>query len=336
VRDLAIHPRDHDLVIATHGRGIWIVDDITPLRALTPAVLASDVAFLPSQPAVQRLPASGGWSNGDAVFVGRDPSDEAVITYYQRRRHIFGTMKIEVFDQAGALVGTIPPNERRGVSRVTWPMRLKAPRVAPAATAAGGAIIGPRLLPGTYTVKLTRDTAVYTTRLRVVADPRSRHTLAERQAQLALARRLATLLTDMAFDVERMIAVRTALDGRAAQLPAGDELAARLRAASATVDSLRKKIVATKEGGMITGEERLRENLADLYGNVVGYEGRPSATQLQRSGSIARELADVMAGFDAWEARELDGLNATLTARSLQPIALITRAEWDASGAAKP
>ena len=49
---------------------------------------------------------------------------------------------------------------------------------------------------------------------------------------------------------------------------------ARLRAASAAVDAMRKKIVATKEGGMITGEERLRENLADLYGNVVGYEGR--------------------------------------------------------------
>ncbi len=335
VRDLAIHPRDHDLVIATHGRGIWIVDDITPLRALTPAVLASEVAFLPSQPVVQRLPASGGWSNGDAAFVGRNPPDEAVITYYQRRRHIFGTMKIEVFDAAGTLVGTIPASERRGVSRVTWSMREKPPRVPPAATAAYGALVGPRLVPGTYTVRMTRDTSVNTTRLRVVADPRTRHMPAERQAQLALARRLAALLTDMAFDVERMNAARTALDARAAALPAGDTLAARLRAASGVVDSLRKKIVATKEGGMITGEERLRENLADLYGSVVGYEGRPSATQVARSGALARELADVMAGFDAWSARELDGINAALAARQLQPIALPTREQWDAATAAQ-
>jgi photosystem II stability/assembly factor-like uncharacterized protein len=335
VRDLAIHPRDHDLVIATHGRGIWIVDDITPLRALTPAVLASEVAFLQARPVVQRLPASGGWSNGDAVFVGRNPPDEAVITYYQRRRHVFGDMKIEVLDAAGKVVGTVPVNERRGVSRVTWSMRLKPPRVPPAAVAAFGAIVGPRLLPGTYTVRMTRDTAVYTTRLRVAPDPRSTHTLADRRAQLALATRLASLLDDMTFDVDRMVGVRTALDGRAAALPASDTLAARLRAASAAVDSLRKRIVATKEGGMITGEERLREYLADLYGSVVGYEGRPSATQVERAGALARELADVMAGFDAWAARNVGPLNAALTARQLQPITPLTRAQWDAAEAAR-
>ena len=80
VRDLAIHPRDHDLVIATHGRGIWIVDDISPLRALTPEVLASSVAFLVGRPTVQRLQSGGGWVNGDAMFVGANPPSDAVIT----------------------------------------------------------------------------------------------------------------------------------------------------------------------------------------------------------------------------------------------------------------
>lgn len=335
VRDLAIHPRDHDLVIATHGRGIWIVDDITPLRVLTPATLARDVAFLQARPVVQRLPASGGWSNGDAVFVGRNPPDDAVITYYQRRRHLFGDMKIEVLDGTGKVVGTVPVSERRGVSRVTWSMHVKPPRVPPAASAAGGAFVGPRLLPGMYTVRMTRDTAVYTTPLRVVADPRSRHTPVDRQAQLALATKLASLLDDMTFDVDRMNGVRSALNGRAATLPAGDTLASRLRVASAAVDSLRKRIVATKEGGMITGEERLRENLADLYGSVVGYEGRPSQTQVERSGAIAHELSNVMADFDAWVARALGPLNGALAARQLQPIAPLTRAQWDASEAAR-
>src|SRR2546426_1127800 len=95
VRDLAIHPRDHDLVIATHGRGIWIVDDITPLRALTPATLASNAVFLKARPIVQRIPAQGGWANGDAAFVGPNPPGDAVITYYQQKRHIFGDLTIE-------------------------------------------------------------------------------------------------------------------------------------------------------------------------------------------------------------------------------------------------
>ena len=330
VRDLAIHPRDDDLVIATHGRGIWIVDDITPLRSLTPAVLASNAAFLQTKPVTQRVPASGGWANGDAAFVGPNPPDEAVITYYQRRRHIFGDLKIEVFDQAGKLVGTVPSSKRRGLSRVTWPMRLKAPTVPPAASVAFGAAFGPRVLPGAYTVKMSKDKDVFTTPLRIVADPRARHTPVERQAQLALALKLSGLLGDMTFAVERMNAVRAQLDDRAGKVPTADSLSGRLQAASAAVDELRKKIVATKEGGMITGEERLRENLADLYGNVVFYEGRPSQTQVERADAIARELADVVSAFDAWATRDLAGLNAALATKQLDAIRLLTREQWAA------
>ena len=104
---------------------------------------------------------------------------------------------------------------------------------------------------------------------------------------------------------------------------------AKLVFASAQVDALRKKIVATKEGGMITGEERLRENLTDLYGNTVFYEGRPSRTQVERKGAIARELADVAQDFDAWLAKELAGLNSALTAKQLETIKVLTRAEWE-------
>jgi len=58
VRDLAIQPRDNDLVLATHGRGIWIVDDITPLRQLTPQLTAQDAAFVSARPAQQRIEAN--------------------------------------------------------------------------------------------------------------------------------------------------------------------------------------------------------------------------------------------------------------------------------------
>ncbi|HEV2749212.1 MAG TPA: hypothetical protein VGV12_01665 [Gemmatimonadales bacterium] len=334
VRDLAIHPRDDDLVIATHGRGIWIIDDITPLRALTPAMLASNAVFLQTKPIVQRIPAQGGWANGDATYVGPNPPDDAVITYYQRRRHIFGDLKIEVLDQAGKLVGTVPSSKRRGLSRVTWSMRLKAPTVPPAASVAFGAAFGARVLPGTYTVRMSKDKDVFTTALRVEADPRARYTLAERQAQFALAEKLSSMLGDMTFAVDRMNDVRQALDDRAGKLPARDSLVGRLGAASAAVDELRRKIVATKEGGMITGEERLRENLADLYGNVVFYEGRPSQAQVERTDAIGHELADVVSGFDAWAARELGGLNTALAAKHLESIPQLTRAQWEARAGA--
>ena len=329
VRDLAIHPRDKDLVIATHGRGIWIIDDITPLRALTPELLSKEAAFVEARLTVQRMPAGGGWVNGDAAFVGDNPTDEAVITYYQQKRHIFGDLKIEILDSTRKVLSTVPSSKRRGLNRATWSMRLKAPRVPTAASAAFGATIGPRVLPGTYTVKMSKDKNVYTTELVVTGDPRSKYTAADRKAQFDLSMKLYNLLADMTFAVDRLNGVRLALDADAAILPANDPLVARVRAASASVDVLRKKIVATKEGGAITGEERLRENLADLYGNVNNYEGRPTQTQVERTDAISRELADVVRDFDAWLAKELPGLNSALTAKQITAIKVITREEWE-------
>ncbi len=329
VRDLVIHPRDKDLVIATHGRGIWIIDDITPLRALTPANLVKEAAFIEARPTVQSIPANGGWANGDAVFTGANPTDEAVITYYQQKRHIFGDLKIEILDESGKLLSTVPSSKRRGLNRATWSMRLKAPRVPTAASAAFSASTGPRVLPGNYTVKMTRDKNVYTTQLQVMPDLRSKHTPEDRRAQFDLSMKLYNLLGDMTFAVDRINGVRLALDQAAAKLPANDPLVARLRAASAQVDELRRKIVATKEGGAITGEERLRENLADLYGNVISYEGRPAQTQVERTDAITRELADIVRDFDAWLAKEMPGLNSALSGKQLPPIKVITREEWD-------
>ena len=73
VRDLAIHPREHDLLIATHGRGIYIVDDLTPLRSLTAQALESDVAFLPGRPSPMLPLVQEFGFNGDAEFLGDEP-----------------------------------------------------------------------------------------------------------------------------------------------------------------------------------------------------------------------------------------------------------------------
>jgi len=322
VRDLAIQPRQVDLVVGTHGRGIWIIDDFTPLRALRPETLAKDVAFLEAKPSVQRMPASGGWANGDAAFVGPNPTEDATIVYYQKKRHIFGDLKIDILDAGGNVVGSVPSSKRRGLCRATWSMRMKPPKVPTAASAAFGAFIGPRLLPGTYTVRMTKNDAVYTEPLRLVPDPRSKATLAERKAQFELSLRLYALLGEMTRSVDRINHARSALEERAAALPGDDALAQQLRGASTHLDDFRRKIVATKEGGMVTGEERLRENLCDLYGNVMNYDGRPTQTQVERAEAIARELGDVVAGFEAWVAQELPAVNSGLQAKGARPVEL--------------
>jgi hypothetical protein len=123
--------------------------------------------------------------------------------------------------------------------------------------------------------------------------------------------------------------VRASLQERAQGLTANDPLLKRIQTAQNQIDELRKKIVATKEGGAITGEERLRENLADLFGNVNNYEGRPSQTQVERADAIARELADVVKSFDEWLTKEMPALNSDLTKAKLDSIVPITREDWD-------
>ncbi|HEX8852507.1 MAG TPA: hypothetical protein VF754_03420, partial [Pyrinomonadaceae bacterium] len=218
---------------------------------------------------------------------------------------------------------------------VTWSMRMKPPQVPAAASAAFGATVGPRVLPGTYTVRMTKDKQTYTTQLRVAPDPRSRHTAEDRKAQLDLAMKIHAALGEMSFAVERINGIRLALEERASRLSANDPVRARLQQAAVQVDDLRKKIVATKEGGAITGEERLREYLADLYGNVNFYEGRPSQAQVERTDALTRELSDISKEFDAWLARELTGLNSALTAKNLTPLTPLTREEWSKKGDGK-
>src|SRR4029077_15220833 len=133
---------------------------------------------------------------------------------------------------SGKKVGTIPSSKRRGLNRVTWAMRLPAPKVPTAATAAFGAPVGPRVLPGTYTVKMTKDKGVYTTPLEVIPDPRSKHTAADRQAQRVLSNSRYAQLGERTFAVDRINGVRIALDDRAAKLPATDALTKKLKTAS--------------------------------------------------------------------------------------------------------
>jgi hypothetical protein len=197
-------------------------------------------------------------------------------------------------------------------------MRMPPARIPPAASAAFGT--GPRYLPGTYTLRLVEGDSTYTTPLVVRSDPRVKHTVADRRAQFDLSVRLYGLLDNMTSVVDKMNGVRGALENRATSVSQSDSLVRRLRQASDTVDVLRRRIVATKEGGMITGEERLRENLTQLYGSVVFYEGRPSATQVERAAAIERELGDVSHEFDRWIAKDLAALNALLVSMNFQRI----------------
>ena len=322
VRDLAIQSRDNDLVLATHGRGIWIIDDITPLRALTPDLLKQEVAFVSARPVQQRIEGSGGWANGDAVFVGDNPPEAAVINYYQRERHLFGKLKLEVLDSSGRVIDELPASKRPGLNRVTWPMRVKPPRVPPAAQIAYAGVRGPRLVPGVYTVRLTKAGKVSETKMTVGLDRRAKFSAADRKAQFDSAMKVHSLFDEESALMDRIVALRKALAQSPAMagLPEGDPLRKDISDFDGKVDAVRKKIVATTEGGAITGEERLREHTDQLYGAILSYEGKPGGYQIAYVDALKRELSDVTKEFDQLLAKDLPALNEALKSKGQQPI----------------
>ena len=330
VRDIAVQTREHDLVVATHGRGIWIIDDILPLRNFDESALGAEAKFLPGRPTQQRIAGVGGWSEGDAKFVGENAPGGAVITYYQRTRHLFGELKLEILDSSGKVIDTIPASKRRGINRVTWSMRVKPPRVPKAAQVAFAGTQGPRVLPGTYTVRLTKNKQVYETQIEVGLDRRASYTVEDRQAQYAAGMQVHALFERMTALTDRIQFLQMMAGGIAEQLPEKDALRKQLGEFVAAAEGVRKNIVATKEGGAITGEERLREHTDQLYNAILSYDGRPAETLVNRIGVLESELADITARFDALSDKSLPALNRELGKRGLPELS------WPPKGGMPP
>ncbi len=320
VRDLAIQARASALVLATHGRGIWIIDDITPLRALTPEVLAQETTFIAAPPVQQRIEANGGWASGDATFVGDNPPDGAAITYYQKSRHLFGKLKLEILDASGRVVDDLPASKRPGLNRVNWSMTEKPPRVPPAAQLAFAGAHGPRVLPGVYTVRMSKNGKVSETKLTVGLDKRAKFSEADRKAQFDAAMKVRDLFGDESALMDRILALRGELAKAASSRPAADAIRQQIMAFDEKVDAVRKQIVATTEGGAITGEERLREHTDQIYGAILGFEGKPTEYQLANIDALRHELEDATKDFEQLNTTGLTDLNGLLKEKGIAPV----------------
>jgi hypothetical protein len=181
---------------------------------------------------------------------------------------------------------------------------------------------------------LTKGKNVYTSKIEVALDPRAKFTLEDRQAQFDLAMRLYRLCEKMAYEVDAINGVRDAARDRTSKIGNDANAKKQLQALSERIDAVRSKIVATKEGGAITGEERIREHVADVYGQVNNYEGRPTAMQVMRTEALEKELGDVWGEFQALTQKELAAANVSLKKKKLQPISVLSEADWQKESSA--
>jgi len=165
VDDVVIHPRDGDLVLATHGRGFLIVDDVTPLQQLTDAVRTSDVHFF--QPRTAVLPKVEQRLNrvlpGSKQFRGENPEPGVALHYYLKQASS-QPVKLSVADASGKVIRTLSGTGGAGINRVQWDLLPTPVRLASAADMEDddGPRVAPRPIAGKYRVTLTVNGQDYT------------------------------------------------------------------------------------------------------------------------------------------------------------------------------
>jgi photosystem II stability/assembly factor-like uncharacterized protein len=199
VDDIQIHPRDGDLVLATHGRGVWVLDDMAPLAALRPDVLASDLHVFEIRPATQYRIYNHKGDTGHKFFLAPNPPDGALISFHLKAKPgDKDELKVVVKDAAGNVVREIKEEKGKdkdgdkdkkdkkerdaGINRVNWDLRHEPPVPPDPELAFFGPPKGPFVPPGIYSVTVSMGAASATKTVVVEEDPRIHVDEADRKA----------------------------------------------------------------------------------------------------------------------------------------------------------
>ncbi len=336
VRDMIIQERENSLVTATHGRGIRVIDDITPLRQLTVAALTEPVTIMESKPAVLRIPQWKSQSPGDTHFAADNPPSSAVLTYYLNKRHMFGDMKIEIYSPEGELLKTLPGSKRKGLNFVTWSPRLKPPKVAPSPTldprTSYAGAVGPSAPEGRYTYKLLKGKKVYEGYVDVGYEQSYPHSKEVRAAQQKTVSELYAMLSRMAYVSEAATELRDASRARAGLFKEKDKLAKQLREFADEVDEFNGRLMVTDEVQGISGQKKLREKVVGLYAAISGYGGLPTEGQLNRLDDFRKKINQTNEEFVKLTAHKLEKLNKKLVKKDETEIQLLTLEEFEKRG----
>ncbi|WP_291113900.1 WD40/YVTN/BNR-like repeat-containing protein [Flavobacterium sp. UBA6135] len=277
VHYLDLHPKTNDLVMATHGRGIIIIDDISTLRQITPEILKKEVHFFDRKPFVIEEESSFGGTASELEFVGPNPNTSGQIIYYLKKRNTFGKMDLEIQDTNGNKIVTLPAGNQKGINIVSWNYNTRNPKIATAKTLSFGGFTSPRVPEGTYKAVLTKGKEVYTHEFKVVNDPKSVITPNERKLQAEAAKMLFDKNEELAYfvyELDELIALNKKIiekDPKTAK--ANNKIYAEFNALKNTM------VVTTGDMYVGAAEPQLREKLSTIYASVAQQFDAPSPSQ---------------------------------------------------------
>ncbi|MBP6447616.1 MAG: hypothetical protein KA341_12505 [Saprospiraceae bacterium] len=292
VHYLAIQQTENALVMATHGRGIIIIDDVTPLRAITEEALEKELDFITVKPATINESASFQNFPNVGEYVGDNPTSAARIVYFMNKRHTFGKMTMEIFDNEGKKVADLVPGKSKGINEVLWNYVLPPPKTAKGKTFTFGAFSGLTVPAGKYNVKITKGSKEFNQEIEIKYDENSIHSEADRKLKDEKGMELYQMNEVLAFEVDRLDMLQKTAE-ELKPLIKDKKLSKQLNLDGyiKEIEALRSTLVVTKGDNYVgAAEPELREKIAALYGEVAGYAGKPSGAQLANLSLLSKKL----------------------------------------------
>jgi len=309
VVDLKVHPRDNDLVIATHARGFYVLDDVTPLQKMASSGFAGAPTLFPPMPAVRYIPASDTSVLGNRVWVSANQPYGLILSYHLPEAVPAG-VPFTITDSGGRVLQTVRGSGHAGLNRAVWNLSERSSCASPAgdATAApagrgrggrgGGGGTWIRAIPGTYTVTMSVLGQTLTQPGTVRSDPRL-STTAEGMREW---HRAATTIERTDCRLDRASAELAAIEQELTALEASSDAATRERAAAARRE-LRPIALALRGDARDPGHVNLPSRLNWLTIQVGNNSGPPTRAQSDWIATYAKQTDDVLAAFDALKAR---------------------------------
>jgi photosystem II stability/assembly factor-like uncharacterized protein len=339
VYGMVIQEQFNDLVIATYGRGFWILDDLSPLQKLTSDVTSANAHLFAPRPAYRFTDVEGNYSSTDDPTAGQNPQDGAAINYWLKSAHddSASRISISILDAGGNTIRTLRGTGRAGINRVYWNLRndsstavrmrtrpmfnaefdmgRDSTRVAPQMTRMS--VLMP---PGTYTVRLSVDGQTYDSPLEVRRDPNMTPTDQDIRAStdllLAIQKDLSTTANTLA-SIERVRAQLQSVSGASDVRAQADALEKKLMAVEDNIVDLRMTGRGQDE---VRYPVKLGGQLNYLAGGISASDFAPTDQQREVAQILSRQVTETRAALDRLMQTDLAAFNATLKSKGLKTI----------------
>ena len=322
-----LQKKTNDIVMGTHGRGVIILDNISPLRELNQEVLAKDVHFFKTEPFTMNE--SSGFSGNFGIetqFVGSNKNTSARIIYYLKKRHTFGKMKMEVQDMDGNKIISLSPGKSKGINIVTWNFNILAPIMAEGKTVSFGGFTSPRVPAGKYKIVLTKGKKTYEHIIELKYDEKSITTIEERKKQEKMTKKLYDMVEDLAYMVYEINTKISKSEEVIKDHPKGMKKAEKYKTALVTLK--KDLVITTGDNYVASAEPELREKMGSLYSGVATSYDRVSGAQQENFELISESFEEAKSRYQNIMNNDEKKFNSYLKKNGIEAVQLKSKEEF--------